>query len=118
MTYLKTLCVAFIGLFGLHIAQAQDQASANTTDHKKTIKVTEKKEKIVVHKGVTYYVIDGMWHTKMKNRYILKTAPDGAKIDFIPDGGKLVTLAGKKYYKCRGVFYKRLKDGTYEIERP
>ena len=87
-------------------------------DHKKTIKVTEKQEKLVVHEGITYYVIDGMWHTKMKNRYVLKPAPEGAQTDFIPDGGKLVTLAGKKYYKCRGVFYKKIKNGLYEIERP
>lgn len=118
MTRLKTLGIAFIGLFGLQVSLAQDQASVVTKDHKKTIKVTEKKEKKVVHEGITYYVIDGMWHTKMKKRYILKSAPDGAKTDFIPEGGKLVTLAGKKYYKCRGVFYKKLKDGLYEIERP
>lgn len=118
MVRLKTLCIAFIGLFGLQVSQAQDQALATPKDHKKTIKVTEKKERKVVHKNITYYVIDGMWHTKMKNRYILKTAPEGAKTDFIPEGGKLVTLAGKKYYKCRGVFYKKLKNGIYEIERP
>ncbi len=118
MTRLKTLCLAFIGLFGLQTTLAQEQKVTTSEDHKKTIKVTEKKEKVVNHKGITYYVIDGMWHTKMKNRYVLKTAPDGAQTDFIPEGGKLVTLAGKKYYKCRGVFYKKLKNGRYEIERP
>lgn len=118
MTRLKTLCLAFASLFGLHVSLAQDQASIDTKDHKKTIKVTKKKEQKVLHKGITYYVIDGMWHTKMKNRYVLKTAPEGAKTDFIPTGGKLVTLAGKEYYKCRGVFYKKLKTGLYEIERP
>jgi len=119
MVRIRVLCIALLSLAGLGQISAQDQASADSTaDRKKTIKVTEKKEKIVKHEGITYYVIDGMWHTKMKNRYVLKTAPKGAKTDFIPEGGKVVTLAGKKYYKCRGVFYKKIPGGLYEIERP
>ena len=119
MVRFKVMCIALLSLAGLNEIVAQDQASVDSVDdRKKTIKVTEKKEKIVKHDGVTYYVIDGMWHTKMKNRYVLKTAPKGAKTNFIPDGGKIVTLAGKKYYKCRGVFYKKLPGGLYEIERP
>ena len=45
MTRLKTLGIALIGLFGLNVSLAQDQVSVVTKDHKKTIKVTEKKEK-------------------------------------------------------------------------
>ena len=118
MARLKTLGIALIGLFGLQVSLAQNQASEKAEMQKETIKLTEKKEKKVVHKGITYYVIDGMWHTKMKNRYILKTAPEGAQTNFIPEGGKLVTLAGKKYYKCRGVFYRKIENGLYEIDRP
>lgn len=119
MVRFKVMCIALLSLGSLQVTIAQEQASVEVkNDRKKTIKITEKKEKLVKHEGVTYYVIDGMWHTKMKNRYVLKTAPKGAKTDFIPEGGKLVTLAGKKYYKCRGVFYKKLPSGQYEIERP
>ncbi len=107
MNKLKNALLILIAFLCLHISQAQE---------KETIKHTEKKENIAKHDGITYYVIDGLWHTKMKNKYVLKPAPKGAKITFLPEGGKIVSMAGKKYYKCRGVFYKKGKD-HYEVVR-
>ena len=107
MNKLKNVLFMLIAFLGLAITQAQE---------KETIKHTEKQETITEHDGITYYVIDGLWHTKMKNKYVLKTAPKGAKLKFLPKNGKLVTMAGKKYYKYRGVFYKKGND-YYEVVR-
>jgi len=85
---------------------------------KNTINSSDKKAQKVNFNGINYYVIDGLWHTKFKNKFILKQAPKGARLDFIPKGGKLVTMGGKKYYKKNGVFYKKVKGGFYEVARP
>ncbi len=85
---------------------------------KNTINSSDKKAQKINFKGINYYVIDGLWHTKFKNKFILKQAPKGAKLNFIPKGGKLVTMGGKKYYKSNGVFYKKVKGGFYEVARP
>jgi len=98
------------------VAQKVIDTSTTSTE---TIRTDANKKKIVEieHKGVIYYVFNGTWHTKMKNRYVLKNAPKGAKISFKPEGGKYVTMHGKKYYRCKGIFYKELKDSIYEVVR-
>lgn len=82
---------------------------------KATINSSEKEIKTIAYKGITYYIIDGIWYTKMKKKYVLRAAPKGAKINFKPSDGEYVTMYGKKYYKCKGVFYKELKDTTYQV---
>ena len=95
---------------------AQKVVSENKTTTK-TIRSSEKEINEIVHSGITYYIFNGTWHTKMKNRYVLKNAPKGAKINFKPEGGESVTMHGKKYYKCKGIFYKQNKDSLYEVVR-
>lgn len=115
MKKLKITLVFFMafGAFGILQAQTSTKKSA-----KETIIVTEKTKRVVKHNSVTYYIFDGLWHTKLKNKYVLRSAPKGAKTDFLPKGGEYVKMAGKKYYKCKGIFYKPLGNGRYEIARP
>ena len=68
--------------------------------------------------GFLDYIIDGIWYSKFKKRYVLKQAPKGAIINFTPKDGKMVIMGGKKYYKCKGVFYKKTKDSLYEVTSP
>jgi len=107
--------IAVLAISNTSTAQEKADTSKTTT---KTIRTSSDKEiKEIVHKGITYYVFNSTWHTKMKNRYVLRNAPKGAKIDFKPDGGEYVTMHGRKYYRCRGIFYKELKDNIYEVVR-
>ncbi len=85
---------------------------------KETINVSEKTAQKVTFDGIDYYVIEGIWHIKFKNRYVLRQAPKGARLRFIPKGGKIVTMGGRKYYKSNNVFYKKIKGGFYEVVRP
>ena len=85
---------------------------------KETINKSEKKVSEITHDGINYYVINGIWHIKFKNKLVLRRAPKGAKITFLPKDGKMVTMGGKKYYKSNGVFYKKLKGSIYEVARP
>jgi len=96
---------------------AQKVADRTKTTATKTIHSTEKEIKEVVHSGITYYIFNGTWYTKMKNRYVLRNPPKGAKITFKPSGGEYVVMHGKKYYKCKGIFYKEHKDSIYEVVR-
>ena len=85
---------------------------------KSTINTSARKAQKVNHNGIDYYIIDGIWHTKFKKKYILRQPPKGARLNFVPEGGKTVTMGGKKYYKSNGIFYKKLKEGSYEVVRP
>ncbi len=98
------------------VAQKVVDTSSTVTE---TIRTSDKKKEIVEieYKGIMYYVFNGTWHTKMKNRYVLRNAPKGAKISFKPAGGTYVTMHGKKYYRCKGIFYKEHKDSIYEVVR-
>ena len=82
-----------------------------------TIRTSDNKIKQIEFKGINYYIFNGTWHTKSKKRYVLRNAPKGAKINFKPEGGEFVTMHGKKYYKCKGIFYKQHKDSLYEVVR-
>jgi hypothetical protein len=91
--------------------------TVSDTEKTKTIGTSNKEIKEIEHKGITYYVFNGTWHTKMKNRYVLRNAPKGVKISFKPEGGEYVKMHGKKYYHCKGIFYKEHKDSIYEVVR-
>ncbi len=95
---------------------AQKIADSNKISTK-TIDTSSKEIKEIQHKGINYYVFNGTWHTKMKNRFVLRNPPKGAKITFRPEGGEYVTMHGKRYYRCKGIFYKELKDNSYEVVR-
>lgn len=96
---------------------AQDIANKTKDTTSKTIKSSDVVITEVNYKGITYYIFNSTWHTKMKNRYVLRNAPKGAKIDFKPKGGEYVNMHGKKYYKCKGIFYKEYKDSIFEVVR-
>ena len=107
-----------------NMANAQDTtenkvSTKKINSTKSTINSSEKEAKNIKFDDIDYYVIEGMWYTKLKNKYVLREAPKGAKIDFLPQGGKPVTMGGVRYYKCKGVFYKKNKtDDLYEVARP
>ena len=119
---LSILLVAAFTTFNVVYGQDTTQIQENTkgiNETKSTINSSDKKAKNVKFDNIDYYVIEGMWYTKLKNKYVLRQAPKGAKIKFLPRGGKLVTMGGVKYYKCKGVFYKKNKtDDLYEVSRP
>ncbi|MCF6348130.1 MAG: hypothetical protein L3J20_07515 [Flavobacteriaceae bacterium] len=107
---IATLLVAFISFTGIY-------AQIDSTE-KATINKSEKKVSEITYDGINYYVINGIWHIKFKNKLVLRQAPKGARITFLPKDGKMVTMGGKKYYKSNGVFYKKLKESIYEVARP
>ena len=124
MKKLKIGLLLILALTAINFANAQETVKheeiKKVSDGKKsTINSSDKKAKEVKFKDINYYVIDGMWHTKLKNKYVLRQAPKGAKINFLPKGGKSVIMGGVRYYKCKGVFYKKNKtDDLYEVARP
>ncbi len=107
---IATLLVIFISFTNVN-------AQIDSTE-KATINKSEKEISEITHDGINYYVINGIWYIKFKNKLVLRQAPKGAKITFLPENGKMVTMGGKKYYKSNGVFYKQLKDSMYEVIRP
>ena len=124
MKKIKLSLLLVIILTAFNVTHAQDttknKVSTKKIDNtKSTINSSEKEAKNIKFDKIDYYVIEGMWYTKLKNKYVLRQAPKGAKIDFLPQGGKPVIMGGVRYYKCKGVFYKKNKtDDLYEVARP
>ncbi|HHC78515.1 MAG TPA: hypothetical protein ENK46_01440 [Flavobacteriia bacterium] len=115
--------MAFFGITVFNTVMAQETVKNENpvkklVSTKGTINSSHKKALKVNYKGVEYYIIDGIWHTKFKNKLILKQPPKGARLTFVPEGGEMVTMGGKKYYKSNGIFYKKIKGGFYEVARP
>lgn len=124
MKKLKIGLLLILAFTAINVASAQennkqDEIKEIADGKKSTINSSEKKAKKIKFKNIEYYVIDGMWHTKLKNKYVLRKAPKGAKLDFLPEGGVSVIMGGVRYYKCKGVFYKKNRnDDLYEVARP
>ena len=109
--------LVFLGFAAVNTTQAQEVSDKTKVTSRETIHTTKKQIKEVTYQGITYYIFNSTWHTKLKNRYVFRNPPKGAKIDFRPLGGEYVIMHGKKYYKCGGIFYKELKDSIYEVVR-
>lgn len=118
MKKLKLSLLLLLGIGVLNMAYAQEKENPGKVEPKSTINATDKTPKKIVHENIDYYVIDGIWYGKFKNKYVLRQAPEGAILDFLPKNGEAVTLTGKQYYKCKGVFYAKTQDGKYEVARP
>ncbi len=110
------LLLAFISFTSVD-AQITVVKEVDSTE-KATINKSEEKVKEITYDGISYYVVNGIWHTKFKNKLVLRQAPKGARISFLPKNGKMVTMGGKKYYKSNGVFYKKIKSSLYEVSSP
>jgi len=115
MKKLQLIAVLAFAILSFNSLNAQ---SKTDTTKKATINSSEKQPEKITHKNVDYYIIDGVWYAKIKKRFVLRTAPKGAKLKNLPKGGENVVMGGVKYYKYHGVFYKKAKGGGYEVARP
>ncbi|GEM_PF-2618044 len=107
-----------IALMCFAMASFSNISAQSTTDKKATINSTDKKLEKITHKDIDYYIIDGIWYAKINKRFVLRQAPKGARLKKLPNGTELVTMGGIKYHKLNGIFYKKLKNGEYEVSRP
>ena len=114
----KLQFIAFLAIVLLSFNNLNAQSNTDTTTKKATINSSEKKPEKITHKSIDYYIIDGVWYAKINKRFVLRTAPKGAKLKKLPKGGENVVMGGIKYYKYHGVFYKKSKGGGYEVARP
>jgi len=105
-----TLCFA--------IATVGSISAQGTVEKKPTINSSEKKPEKITHKDIEYYIIDGVWYAKINKRFVLRQAPKGAILKDLPNGTEKASLGGIAYQKLNGVFYKKRKDGLYEVARP
>jgi len=85
------MSLVVIAVFAVsNTVNAQEPVSKDTTETK-IISTPEKEIKKIVHEGITYFIINGTWHTKI--------------------------MHGKKLYKCKGIFYKLQENNIYEVVR-
>lgn len=113
-----TLLLLFAFAFSQQSIAQHTTAQNKEVRNKGTINASDKTATVITHNDLKYYVIDGIWYGKFKNKYVLRQAPEGARIDYLPQDGEMVTITGINYYKCKGVFYKKIKKDLYEVARP
>jgi len=65
------------------------------------------KPKTIIHKNTNLYWSDGVWYKRNRGKYTVIKAPNGVAIKSLPRGYRVVRINGRKYYKYRGVVYKK-----------
>lgn len=86
----------------------------------KKVKVRKDRDhKIMIqYNHVNYVIIEGNWFEEKGENRKKVTAPIGAKIQQLPKNGEFISQSGNDYYLCKGVYYKKLKGGIYEVANP
>lgn len=102
-TFFRTMV---LGVF-LSTVTTQCATAESTQPINKVSKIEVYKPRVVVHRNVEYYRNNGVWYKKKNKRYVVVTAPVGARISVLPKGSKIVRVKNTRYYRCKGVYYKR-----------
>ncbi|MDY7395422.1 DUF6515 family protein [Aureibaculum sp. 2210JD6-5] len=113
----KLQLIAFLAFAMFSVCSINAQSETDTSK-KATINSSEKTPEKITFKDIDYYIIDGVWYAKINKKFVLRTAPKGARLKNLPKGCTTKVLGGTKYYTLKGIFYKKLKNGMYEVARP
>lgn len=74
---------------------------------------------VVLVRGVTYYVVDGLFYRPGPGGYVLVRAPVGAVVHRLPPHVRVVRVRGKSTYRVGGVYYRYdAKRRAYVVVNP
>jgi len=68
--------------------------------------------------GATYYYYEGIYYQRMRDGYVVVTAPVGAVVTTIPLGCQPVIIDGVPYYTINGVTYRYTPCGYQVVPTP
>lgn len=105
MKNLKILFITLIAIFAFNVSSAQVTLKIYPKRGALVTKIN--KPNVIVHKKVNYYHADGVWYNRVRGKYVVVSAPVGVTIKRLPRGYKVFKIKGRKYYKYRGVVYKK-----------
>lgn len=105
MKNLKIQLIVLLAFFPMNISSAQ--VAIKVYPKRGAVVTKIHKPKVVVHKNVNFYWSDGVWYNRSRGKYVVVHAPIGVKVKKLPRGHKVIKIKGRKYYKYRGVVYKK-----------
>ncbi len=109
------LTLIFLALFGMMHAVSAQRVVRVYPKHGTVVR-TVYKPRVVVHKGTTFHLSDGVWYTSRNGSYIVTAAPRGVFIKRLPRGRKIVRVNGRKLYLYKGVYYQKKGRGFIVID--
>jgi hypothetical protein len=101
----RIILITLVAIFTINMSSAQVTLKVYPTKGVVVAKIHN--SKVIVHKKVNYYYADGVWYNGTRGKYLVVGAPKGVTIKRLPRGYKVVRVNGRKYYKYRGVLYKK-----------
>ncbi len=109
MKTLKILLVMALMIGAFNSAEAQRVVKVYPRHG--TVVTTVHKPKIYKFHGLKYRFAAGVWYKPFGRKYVVCAAPAGLRINVLPRGHRVVYVRGKRYYKYRGVYYKKRRSG-------
>lgn len=73
-----------------------------------TTVTTLRKPKAIVYQKSRYYFSDGIWYRAKDKKYVVCAAPVGIRVIRLPRGARVVYINGRRLYKYRNVWYRRV----------
>ncbi len=101
----RIILITLVAIFTFNISSAQ--VTLKVYPKRGAVVTKIHKSNVFVHKKVNYYYADGIWYNRTRGKYLVVGAPKGVAIKRLPRGHKVVKINGRKYYKYRGVVYKK-----------
>ncbi len=105
MKILRIFLITLIAFFTFKMGSAQ--IALKFYPKKGAVVTKSHKPNVIVYKKANYYCSDGVWYNRTRGKYLVVGAPNGLSIRSLPPGYKVVKINGRKYYKYRGVVYKK-----------
>ena len=69
----------------------------------------------MVHGGVSYRYVNGLYYRPYASGFRIVTPPIGLRVSILPSGFNTVTLAGRPYFVAGGVYYLQSGPSVYIV---
>lgn len=68
--------------------------------------------------GITYFILDGLFHQRGREGLVVVKAPIGARVARLPAGYRVVTIGPRSYYVVSDDWYRWERGGYVVVARP
>lgn len=86
--------------------------------YRRTLRSLPRNTRVVRHRRVAYYPINGVYYIKNNGAYVGVVPPIGFRVARIPWTLTRLTVANRTYHYANGVYYSAADDGYEIVESP
>jgi len=114
MKNLKSMVIIVV-LFGSFLTANAQRRTVKVYPRIGAVVTTVHQPKLVVHRGINFHVANGIWYRYRSGKYVVCAAPIGITVRKLPRGNQVVRVNGRKFFRYRGVWYKKQGRGYITV---